>query len=98
LSCCQIPLAILLIFAGIFGFLPVPGLWMLRSDSFCSRRDPAFSKGRWRGCPDGLSANGSGVSAQKACNDSIKRLPESILSIFRLCCGARCDSKANVAD
>jgi hypothetical protein len=42
LSCCQIPLAILLIFAGIFGFLPVPGLWMLRSDSFCSHRDPAF--------------------------------------------------------
>jgi len=39
-----------------------------------------------------------GLQRAKACNDSIKRLPESILSIFRLCCGAWCDSKANVAD
>mgnify|MGYP003694382559 CR=1 FL=1 len=62
----RIPLAMLLIVGGIFSFLPVLGLWMLPLGLLCSRRTCRFCRSRWRGCSDGLSANGSNGSAPRS--------------------------------
>jgi hypothetical protein len=78
LVACRIPLAILLIFGGIFSLLPVLGLWMLPLGLVLFAQDLPFLESRWRGCSGGLSANGSSVSAQKARNDPLARLFDSI--------------------
>jgi hypothetical protein len=43
LVACRIPLAILLIFGGIFSFLPVLGLWMLPLGLVLFAQGPAVS-------------------------------------------------------
>ena len=81
----RMPIGTLLIFGGVFSFLPVSDSGCCRSDSFCSRRTCRCCKNRPHERSDGLSASGSSASVPRTRNRSGQRVQETLFPVVLRC-------------